>query len=68
MKDEVAVAAGAADQSGPAALLRNNLLMTALWSIVGGHRPHVGLELTAACMWGDGCHAVPSCLDSRTSD
>lgn len=45
MKDEAAPdAAGAAAQggaSGPAALLRNNLLMNALWSIVGGQRPHV---------------------------
>jgi hypothetical protein len=48
MKDEGAPAAAGRDEGGgPAALLRNNAVMQALWSIVGGHRPHV-----SACMIG----------------
>lgn len=47
MKDEGGAAADAgADAGGAGALLRNNLLMNALWSIVGGHRPHV------SALWG----------------
>jgi hypothetical protein len=43
MKDEAEPAAADTDGGGAGALLRNNLLMAALWSIVGGHRPHVSV-------------------------
>ena len=52
MKDEAAAPEAAGpDASGAAALalaLRNNLLMTAIFSIVGGHRPHV-----SGASWAD---------------
>jgi hypothetical protein len=45
MKDEGSAAAGTGAESGGAgALLRNNMLMNALWSIVGGQRPHVSMD------------------------
>jgi hypothetical protein len=53
MKDEGAAAAGGAgaEAGGAGALLRNNLLMNALWSIVGGQRQHV----SASALWGHAC-------------
>lgn len=59
MKDEAApAAAGAGSEApgGPAALLRNNLVMNALWSIVGGSRPHV-----SRVQWGWCCSDASHC-------
>ncbi|KAI8465270.1 MAG: hypothetical protein J3K34DRAFT_525495 [Monoraphidium minutum] len=45
MKDEAGpAAADSADAGGAGALLRNNAVMAALWSIVGGHKPHASSE------------------------
>lgn len=45
MKDDAAPAEAAGPDAGGAAalaaVLRNNMLMGAIFSIVGGHRPHV---------------------------